>query len=86
MNAGIVAMDGGMFANSQRSSDALLAVNGWYCSVQVEIPIPITDYPLGWGNELIPGGVIGADVQTAIQPGDGSAPENGPLIEIPAQP
>lgn len=88
LNAGIVAMDGGVFANSQRGSDALLAVNGWYCTVQIEIPIPITDYPLGFANEAMPapGGVVGVDVQTQIQPGDGSSPELGPLIEIPSVP
>lgn len=87
LNPGIVLFDSGLFANSQRPQDALLAVVGWYASALIEIPIPITDYPLGFANEeLGPGAVVGVDVQTKIQPGDGSSPENGPLIEIPSVP
>lgn len=87
LNAGIVAFDGGVFANSARGGDALLAVNGWYAQVQVEIPTPITDYPLYYAsNDPTAGDTIGVDVQTQIQPGDGSTPELGPLISLPPVP
>lgn len=87
LNAGIVAFDGGVFANSQRGGDALLAVTGWYAMVYVEIPTPITDYPLDYASaNPAAGDKVGLEVQTEIQPGDGSAPELGPLIDIPSVP
>jgi hypothetical protein len=87
INSGIAVLDGGLWANSARGADALLAVSGWYAMFYVEIPVPITDYSLTWANTDGPSGdPVGVEIHTAIQPGDGSAPEAGPTIEIPLPP
>lgn len=87
INPGITVLDGGLWANSARGADALLAVNGWYAMFYVEIPLPITDYPLEWANTTGPGDPpVSVDIQTEIAPGDGGAPELGPVIEIPPPP
>ena len=87
LSAGIVAFDGGLFASSARGGDAMLSVCGWYAQVMIEIPTPITDYPLDFASaDPATGSRVGVDVQTQMQPGDGSASDLGPLISIPTVP
>ena len=82
---GIGAYSSGIYANSSRSGDALLAVNGWYASFDVELATPITDYPLDLANASLPdpSQPVGYQLATYIQPADGSPPEAGPVIENP---
>jgi hypothetical protein len=87
VNPGIVVLDGGLWANSARGADALLAVSGWYAMFYLELPLPITDYALDWANTDGPGhSAVGAEIPTYIAPGDGGAPEAGPVIDIPPPP
>jgi hypothetical protein len=87
INPGITVLDGGLWANSARGADALLAVSGWYAMFYVEIPLPITDYSLEWANTTGPGDPpVGVEVETYIAPGDGGAPEAGPVIVVPYVP
>lgn len=85
ISPGISIFSGGIFANSQRGGDALLAVTGWYASLSIEIATPITDYPLAMPAEtnVPPGTPIGAEITTYLQPADGTSPEAGPVITIP---
>lgn len=83
INPGITVLDGGLWANSARGADALLAVAGWYAMFYLELPLPITDYPLAWAGDGPGEPPVGVEIDTYIAPGDGSAPEAGPVITIP---
>jgi len=87
INPGITVLDGGLWANSARGADALLAVSGWYAMFYLELPLPITDYSLEWANTAGPGEPpVGTTIATYIAPGDGSASEAGPIIDVPIPP
>jgi hypothetical protein len=80
-------LDGGLWANSARGADALLAVSGWYAMFYLELPLPITDYALDWANTTGPGDPpVDTAIATYIAPGDGGAPEAGPVLDIPPPP
>ncbi len=74
----ITVEDSCVWANSARPQDAALVVTGWYLNFLAEIATPVTDYPIQFAQTGAT--APGVQITTAIQPGDGSASENGPVI------